>query len=275
MMILDAHNHFWNFDPVRDAWITEDMSVIRKDFLPSDFRAVLDENGVQGSVAVQADQSLEETDFLLSLAEQHDWIRGVVGWIDLQSEKVGEQILQYQDRTKLKGFRHIAQAEADDFLIQPQFMRGIEALSRTRFTYDILVFPRQLPAAISLVQKFPEQMFVLDHLAKPFIKDGKIKEWKQDIQALAKSENVYCKISGMVTEADWKSWKATDFRTYLDVVTDSFGTGRLLFGSDYPVCLLAADYDQVLDIVQDYISSFSAEEQVQILAKNALEFYNL
>ena len=274
-MTIDAHNHFWVFDPVRDSWITEDMLAIRRDFLPQDFKSILDQNGIQGTVAVQADQSLAETLFLLQLASEYDWIKGVVGWVDFQSDDVFAQIQQFIDEPKLKGFRHIAQAEGNDFLVSPPFLQGIAALNKTDYTYDILIYPPQLPAAIKLVRQFPAQKFVLDHIAKPYIKEGKLKSWKADIKALAKYENVYGKISGMITEADWKTWTEEDLIPYIDVVVEAFGTDRLMYGSDFPVCLVAASYGQVLGIVEKYFSTFSEDEQDKIFGLNAIEFYNL
>ena len=275
MIKIDAHNHFWKFDPVRDSWINEEMKVLRKDFLPDDFYSILEANEINGSVAVQADQSLDETRFLLNQAKKNDWIKGVIGWIDLQSEFLENDLVQLEGEQKLKGFRHIAQAEANDFLISNRFLKGLQTLSKTDYTYDILVFPPQLPAAIELVRKFPTQKFIVDHLAKPYINKGLIKEWKQNIVELARAENVYCKISGMITEADWGNWKQTDFHPYLDVVTETFGTKRLMFGSDYPVCLLAGSYGQVLEIVKDYFESFSESEKEDIFGLNAIKFYNL
>lgn len=274
--MIDAHQHFWNFDPIRDAWITEDMGVIRKDFLPADLAPVLQANGITGCVAVQADQSEAETDFLLQLATENPFIKGVVGWVDLKATNVQERLAHYAQFPLLKGIRHIVQGEPDrNFLLREDFGRGIAALAEFGLTYDILIYPHQLPAAVEFVKKFPDQPMVLDHLAKPDFETGELKGWEQHIRALGKQQHVYCKISGMVTEADILHWKKEDFTPFLDVALEAFGPQRLMFGSDWPVCLLAADYAQVKDIVTDYISRLSAAEQAQIMGGNAIEFYKL
>jgi L-fuconolactonase len=274
-MKIDAHQHFWVYDRVRDSWIDDTMEVIRKDFLPSDLAPIYKKNGIDGCVAVQADQSEKETMFLLEQANGNPFIKGVVGWVDLLSENVEERLAYFSQNKKLKGIRHIVQAESNEFMLRTDFQNGIGKLQKYELTYDILVFPTQLPAAIKLVQKFSEQYFVLDHIGKPYIKEGKIKNWKRDIEILAKYPNVYCKISGMFTEADWKNWNEKDFLTYLDVVFDSFGVNRVLYGSDWPVCLLAASYKEQLKFLESYIKKFSALEREKIMGGNALEFYNL
>lgn len=275
-MKIDAHNHFWKYDPISHAWIDDSMSLLRRDFLPDEFTQILKENGIDGTVAVQADQSESETEFLLQLAEDNDLIRGVVGWLDLRSANLEERLNAFSNRKKLKGLRHIVQAEPDPkFMLTADFQQGLSKLDKFGLTYDILVFPTQLEATIETVRNFPNQPFVLDHLAKPYIKDGKINQWKANIQQLAASENTVCKLSGMVTEADWKNWKQSDFSPYLDVVVEAFGTHRLMFGSDWPVCKVAAAYEQVLDIVESYFADFSSLEKAQIFGGNAIHFYNL
>ena len=276
MKIIDAHQHFWKFDPVRDRWINDEMKVIQKDFLPADLEMLLKENAVDGTVVVQSDQSESENEFQLNNAEQHDFIKGVVGWVDLQSDEIDDKLARYKQFKKLKGFRHVLQGEAQrDLMLQPAFQRGIDLLSKFGFTYDLLILPDQLRYAKQLAANFPRQKFVLDHLAKPGIKSGEINEWKKDIAALASHENVYCKISGMVTEADWKQWKKNDFQPYLDVVVNAFGAKRIMFGSDWPVCLVAASYKEMKEIVDDYFSSFSQSEQDAFFGATAIEFYNL
>lgn len=273
-MIIDAHQHFWHFDPVRDAWIDDSMKVLQRDFLPVDLKPDLDANGVSGCVAVQADQSEAETHFLLQLAEKQDFIKNVVGWVDLQAENVTERLDYFYQFGKLAGFRHIVQSEQDvNFLLRKNFCRGIAALERHDFTYDILVFPHQLGAVLEFVRRFPRQKFVIDHLAKPYIKDGYFDGWALLMREIAKAENVFCKISGMVTEANWQQWQYADFVPYLDVVTDSFGTDRLMFGSDWPVCLVAGSYGQVIGIVRQYFENFSSEEKTKVFGLNALRFY--
>jgi L-fuconolactonase len=275
-MKIDAHQHFWKYHPVKDAWITDDMKAIQKDFLPADLARHLYANEFDGCIAVQADQSEQETEFLLELSRQNDFIKGVVGWIDLQNEKVQARLGHFATYRKLKGFRHIVQAETDDqFLLRESFCRGIALLGNYRFTYDLLIKPHQLKSAIRFVQKFPNQMFVVDHLAKPFIKDKVIDEWKKDMQHLAQYENVSCKISAMVTEADWKNWKVADFKPFIDCIIEFFGTDRVMFGSDWPVCLVAATYDQVCEIVEKNTSHLSANEKKLLWGVNAAKFYDL
>ena len=275
-MKIDAHQHFWNFDPVRDSWITDDMKVIQKDFLPNDLEPVLEKNGFTGCVAVQADQSEHETLFLLKLAEQHEFIKGVVGWIDFRNQNVQSNLGEFSKFKKLKGFRHIVQAEKDDnFLLGEEFMRGITLLGNYRFTYDILIKPHQLGSTIKFVEKFPNQFFVIDHLAKPFIKDKIMSDWKQQMQVLSQFENVSCKISGMVTEADWENWMTIHFKPYIDHVIDCFGTDRVMFGSDWPVCLVAATYEQVCEVVEKNTSHLSNAEKKSLWGSNAQKFYDL
>ena len=276
MLRIDSHQHFWKFDPVKYDWITEEMSVIKKDFLPGDLKPVLQKNNFDGCVTVQVEQTEKENDFLLNIAERNDFIGGIVGWVDLQSKNIEDRLVYYKQFQKLKGFRHILQGEKKrDLMLSPEFKKGISYLAKYDFTYDILIFPDQLMFARDLVNEFPEQKFVIDHLAKPYIKDGKIEEWKKDIETIGAFENVSCKISGMVTEADWKKWNTKDFFPYLDVVVNSFGPNRIMYGSDWPVCLVAASYDQALGIVQKYFSSFSKDEQDAFFGGNAIKFYNL
>lgn len=272
---IDSHQHFWKYSPIRDSWITEEMKVIQRDFLPQHLAQLLQENQIDGCVSVQADQSEEETQFLLTLAGQNDFIKGVVGWVDLKSKKIRERLSCYSAFPKLKGFRHVVQGEKDDFLRDKDFLAGIGALRDFSFTYDILVYSRQLEEVIQFVRKFPDQKFVMDHIAKPSIKDREFTHWSKKMTALAAFENVSCKLSGMVTETDWKNWKQDDFNTYLDHVFECFGTHRIMYGSDWPVCLVAASYRQQLNIVQNYISKLSAPEKESVMGGNAIRFYNL
>jgi L-fuconolactonase len=273
---IDAHQHFWNYDPVRDSWITEDMQVIRRNFLPGDLQPLLKENNMDGCVSVQADQSENETKFLLKLAEEKSFIKAVVGWVDLGAEDISERLQLLSHFKLLKGFRHILQGEKQrDFMLRPDFCNGIRALKKFEFTYDILVFPDQLRDTIEFVEKFPDQKFVIDHIAKPGIKNKEITGWQKEIQMIAAKQNVYCKISGLVTEADLKNWSDEDFHPYLDVVVEAFGTGRIMFGSDWPVCLLGGSYAEVVGIVKNYFSSFTKTEQDKFFGLNAIEFYNL
>jgi L-fuconolactonase len=275
-MVIDAHQHFWRFDPVRDSWITDEMSVIRRDFLPGDLEPELDACGVDATIAVQADQSEAETEFLLGLAEGNRRIAGVVGWVDLRADDVEARLEHFSRFRKLRGVRHVAQAEADDrFLVRSEFVRGVGKLKEFGLTYDILIYPRQLPAAIELVGKLPEQRFVLDHLAKPEIKAKGIASWASQMRRAAANPNLHCKLSGMVTEADWKSWKSADLVPYLDVVFEAFGPRRLMFGSDWPVCLCAATYSQVMRTVEAYVDRFFPQAKPAIFGANASAFYGL
>jgi len=275
-MTVDAHQHFWYYNKQKHAWINNEMSLLKRNFLPADLQEVYQLNGIDSCVAVQADQSETETDFLLELAEEYDFIKGVVGWVDLRSEKVEERLAHYAQYTKLKGFRHVLQDESDpEFMLGRHFSEGLSLLAKYNFTYDFLIFPTQLEAAIKTVQNLANQKFVLDHIAKPYIKAGKIENWGKYIRELASYPNVYCKISGMVTEADWKNWKQEDFIPYLDVIFDAFGTNRILFGSDWPVCLLGGKYSRVKGIIEQYMSNYPEEEYAKIFGQNAVDFYNL
>jgi L-fuconolactonase len=275
-MKIDSHQHFWKFDPVRDSWIDESMAVIQRDFFPGDLEPILKKNNIDGCVAVQADQSEAETDFLLRLADEHAFVKGVVGWIDLRSVNVDSRLEYYSQFDKLKGFRHVLQGETDRALmLNPTFMRSIKALGKYDLTYDILIYPDQLNFANSLVKLLPEQKFVIDHIAKPPIKNKGFKDWARDMKALAGLENLYCKVSGMVTEADWQKWQIEDFEPYLHVVFETFGTKRLMFGSDWPVCNVAGGYDKVVGIVQHYSAQLSADEKADFWGGNAVRFYGL
>jgi L-fuconolactonase len=274
-MRIDAHQHFWHYDPVRDDWITEEMSVLQSDFLPGDLEAEFVEQGIDGSVAVQADQSEDETRFLLQLAERHPFIRGIVGWVDLRAADLPSRLEHFCQFERFRGVRHIVQAEPDDFLERDDVVRGIGTLGHFGLTYDILVYPRQLSAALALVDKLPEQPFVVDHLAKPAIRDGELEPWATQMSELASHPNVWCKISGLVTEADWSRWRAEDIHPYLDVVFETFGFDRLMFGSDWPVCLLAASYRQVAQLIDDYVAGLSAATREKLFGRNALRFYGL
>lgn len=273
---IDSHQHFWKYDAVRDSWITGEMSAIQKDFLPHDLQPLLQQNGLEGCVLVQSDQSEEHNDFLLEQARGNDFIKGIVGWVDLRAENVAERLAYYKQFNIIKGFRHVLQAEEDRALmLKPEFMRGIATLQPFNFTYDILIYADQLKYVPEFVAAFPQQKFVIDHVAKPNIKAQRIDELTIDMMAAAVHENVSCKISGMVTEADWKNWKKEDFTPYIDVVCEAFGPDRIMFGSDWPVCLVAASYEEMMSIVSEYFSSFTANERELFFGKNAIQFYNL
>lgn len=274
-MIIDSHQHFWKYDPVRDSWINGAMKIIQRDFLPSDLKPILTENNVDGCIAVQADQSETETTFLLNLATHNNFIKGVVGWVDLCDNNLKKRLEHFAQNKLFKGVRHILQAEKEDFILDQAFMDGIGELAALNLTYDLLVFPNQLKNSTKLVSKFSNQKFVVDHIAKPPIKSGEINDWKAAITTLAKNPNVYCKLSGLTTEANWSSWNISDFTPYIDVVFEAFGTDRLMFGSDWPVCLLAGSYSKNKDIITSYIKQLSPTEQAQVMGLNAMDFYNL
>ena len=275
-MNIDAHQHFWIYNQKDFAWIDESMAVIRRNFLPDDLQPELKANAFDGSVVVQTCQTLEETRWLLELAERNPSILGVVGWADLRSPDIQSQLTSLTRNPKLVGLRHIVQSEPDDrFLLRPDFLRGISALEEFGLAYDILIYPKHLPAAIEVVQRFPRQRFVLDHLAKPPIKSGEISSWAKGIRALAASPNVFCKLSGLVTEADWQHWTPEHITPYLDVAFESFGPARLMIGSDWPVCLVAATYTRALKVVTDYVSRLSPDSQDAVLGGNAARFWRL
>ncbi|HEX4283839.1 MAG TPA: amidohydrolase family protein [Terracidiphilus sp.] len=274
MLRLDSHQHFWKYSSADYGWIDDAMLVLKRDFLPADLVSLLKKNGLDGSIAVQARQSLEETRWLLDLARENDFIRGVVGWVDLRSPQLNDRLDEFAGDTKLVGVRHVVQDEPDDqFMLQPEFRHGIAQLARYGLVYDLLLHPRHLPIAVELVREFPAQSFVLDHIAKPPIAAGTLETWSRDIRALAQFPNVACKLSGMVTEARWHAWKQDDFTPYLDVVAESFGPSRLMIGSDWPVCTLSADYETTMQIVRDRIAGLSAEDQDAILGGNCARIY--
>lgn len=275
MRVIDSHQHFWKYEPEKHGWIDEEMKAIRRDFLPEELTLVYKEQGVEGSVVVEADQTETETDFLLEQAAAYSFIKGIVGYTDLRAENVAERLEYFSHFPLVKGFRHVLQSQDPSFMLQPAFLNGTGLLKNYGFTYDILVFPRHLEAVKELVRLNPDQPFVLDHIAKPYIKAGALKEWAAEMKALAAFPNLFCKISGLVTEADYRNWTATQFTPYLDVVVEAFGPKRIMFGSDWPVCLVAARYEQVLTLVKNYFATFSADEQADFFAGNACRFYHL
>jgi L-fuconolactonase len=275
-MKLDAHQHFWQYDPIEYDWIDDNMQAIAKDFLPSNLAPQLHNNNMDGCIAVQARQSEEETNFLIELADKHPVIKGVVGWVDLRDENIEERLNHYAKFKAVKGFRHVLQGEPDlDFMLQPAFLRGITALKIHNFVYDILIFPKQLPNACKLVALFPEQTFVLDHIAKPDINNGDTATWEKDIKALSAYPNVYCKISGMVTEADWSKPEPEVFTKYIHHVLECFGTKRVMFGSDWPVCQVAASYDRVVAIVEHNTRHLSEVEKKMLWGETCAQVYKV
>ena len=275
-MRIDAHQHFWNYTAAEYPWIGAGMERLARDFGPADLAAVAGPSGVTGSVAVQARQSLEETCWLLGLADESPCIKGVVGWVDLRSERVAEELAVFAEHEKFVGVRHVVQDEPDPrFLLGDAFMRGLRQLRAFGLVYDLLLYPPQLPAAVELAGLLPEQPFVLDHLAKPRIESGEIAEWRRDVEALAAHKNVACKLSGLVTEAAWRRWKRDDFTPYLDVALAAFGPERLMFGSDWPVCLLSGEYAEVVGIIEEFIASLASAEQSLIWGDTARRVYRL
>ncbi|WP_321286007.1 amidohydrolase family protein [uncultured Sunxiuqinia sp.] len=275
-MIIDTHHHLWNYDPVEFDWIDDDMATIRRSFLPEDLKATIDSTGVSGVVTVQARQIVEETEWLLSLAAQNDFMKGIVGWLPLAADNVSELLQKYSENKWLKGVRHVVQGEPDpEFILGEAFNRGISLLKDYQLVYDILILEHQLPNTIKFVDQHPDQVFVLDHIAKPKIKLNEIEPWAKNMKELAKRENVSCKISGMVTEADFKKWNPEQLQPYFAVVLDAFGPSRLMYGSDWPVCLVATKYSDWLQLVKQVLLSCSDTEKEQIYYKNAVETYQL
>ena len=275
MMKIDAHQHFWTYDPETFAWISDDMAGIRRSFQPEHLKPVLDYHEFDGCVFVQVNQTEEETLHFHEVALQNPFIKGVVGWTDLFSAQLEENLERYAGMEKVKGFRHIVQGEPVGFMQNPRFVEGVQKLAQFNFTYDILVFPKQLKDAVFIARACPDTRFVLDHMAKPLIKEGKVTQWANYIKELAAHPNVACKVSGLVTEADYRRWKKEDFYIYLDMALNAFGTDRLLYGSDWPVCLVAATYEEQLDIVESYFSELSAGEKAAIFGENATRIYGL
>jgi L-fuconolactonase len=269
-MRIDAHQHFWHYEPAQYPWIDDTMATLRRDYLPADLGPELAQAGIDATIAVQACQTVAETEWLLELAATHPFIAGVVGWVDLRSESVPDVLARLSGHSKLAGIRHIVQSEADDrFLLRPDFCRGIAALRAFDLPYDILIYPRHLPVAVDFVARFDDQPFVLDHLAKPEIRSGAIETWARDLARLAAAPNVCCKLSGLVTEADWNRWTPDQILPYLDVAFDCFGADRLIAGSDWPVCTVAADYRRTMTLVTDYLERRSASDREAVLGGNA------
>ena len=275
-MSIDTHQHFWKYNAVQYPWMGESMTSLRRDYLPSHLAPLLKAASIDGTVSVQARQMVEESYWLLELADQNPFIKGVVGWVDLRIPKVAEQLEKLARYPKLRGVRHVVHDEPDDrFMMREDFRRGLKELKKYKLTYDLLLFPRHLPIACELLKLFPEQPFVLDHIAKPLIKERKMEPWRTDLRRLAKFTNVHCKVSGMVTEADWAHWKRRDFTPYLDVVFESFGTKRIMIGSDWPVCTLAGTYSGVMQIAANYVQRLSSDERTDVWSENAKRFYGL
>ena len=269
-MKIDAHHHFWRYDPVQYDWIGEDMGALRRDFLPEHLEQEIRAAGIDGVVSVQARQSLEETAALAEFARRHDFIKGFVGWVPLVSPDVTRDLEAFAGEPKFRGVRHVLQGEADDrYMLRADFNAGIRALGRFGLVYDVLIFERHLPQTIDFVRAHPAQTFVLDHLAKPRVKDGSFDDWRKNLRELSRHENVFCKLSGLVTEAHWQDWTEDGLRPYADAVLEAFGARRTLFGSDWPVCLVACGYGRWVQVVRDFARALSADEQAELFGGTA------
>ena len=274
-MKIDAHQHFWQYDPVKGAWITDEMQVIRQDFMPGDLKPLLDSHDIDGCVAVQADQSERENEFLLELTEQNTWIKGVVGWLDLKADDLTDRMEHYQQYDSFKGVRHILQAEPEGFMTDPKFIKGVAQIGASGMTYDILTTENQLEEAIDFVKALPEMPLVIDHISKPNIAQASYDHWAKHMLKLSEFQHVNVKISGMITEADWKEWRVKDIKPYVDFCLENFGPERLMYGSDWPVCLIAGEYDQVIYAIKACLAELSISEQEAIYGKTASLFYKL
>ena len=276
MLKIDTHQHFWQYHPAKQGWINDEMTAIQHDFMPADLLPILKENGINGCIAIQVDENEAENDFLLQLANENDFIKGIVGWVDFLADDIYDKVAYYNDFKIMKGFRYILQNKKQrDLIISNQFIRGVFAMNNYDLVYELLVFPDQLRYVEQFVKHFPEQVFVLNHLGKPLIKSGEIRLWKEMFVALSKHENVYCKISGMVTEANWNNWNYADLQPYMDVVFSSFGIDRVMFGSDWPVCNLAGNYQKVMSVPEQWVSKLSFNEQQKFWSGNAIKCYQL
>jgi len=272
---VDAHHHFWRYDPVEYSWIDDAMAPLRRDFLPEDLQAALRSGGVDAAVSVQARQSVEETGWLLSMAERHPFLAGVVGWVPLADAAVGKDIERFAARPKLKAVRHVLQGEPSEYMLRDDFNRGVSLLWKHGLAYDVLIYERQLPQAIEFVDRHPGGRFVLDHVAKPRIRENVLEPWRANLRRLAERPNVWCKVSGMVTEADYRAWTEEQLQPYLEAALEAFGPRRLMFGSDWPVCLAACAYDRWCGIVRRFASRLSKDERERVLGGTAREAYRL
>ena len=273
---IDAHHHLWRYTPEEYGWIDESMQALQRDFLPADLKAALATAGIDGTIAVQARQTLDETRWLLDLADGCDAIRGVVGWADIAGEEFPACMEEFDGRAKLKGLRHVIQGEKDEhYILREDFNSGIRTMAGSGLVYEILIYDRHLADTIYFVDDHPDQPFVLDHMAKPLIAAGALEPWASSMMELGLRENVWCKVSGMVTEADWKTWTPEKLKPYLDVAVEAFGPERLMAGSDWPVCLVASGYTQWWNVLRDYFAPFSETERAQVFGGTAVEVYGL
>ena len=275
-MIIDSHQHFWQPGRFDYPWMNSSLGVLYRDYLPDQLEPILAQNGVSKTVLVQASNSMEESRWLLQLAADYPFIAGVVGWVDLMADDVDRQLDELTALPKFKGVRHLVESEpADDWLVQPQVLRGLKRLSTYGVAYDLLVHTRHLKHIQKVVDACPGLKLVIDHMGKPPIASGEIETWRQELRQVAANEQINCKLSGLVTEANWTSWTTSDLRPYVDCALELFGSSRLLFGSDHPVCLLAASYERVLECFRELLNELSGDEQVKIFGGNAAQFYGL
>ena len=274
-MVIDSHVHFWKYNKEEYPWIDRNMKILQKDYLPTELESTLKRNNVDGCIAVEAATAEVETRFLAELANTHPIIKGVVGWTDLKANDAEKKLSGLKEYSSVIGIRHIVQSEPDDFLYDEKFRAGVSLLQSFGYTYDLLIYPRQLNAAVDFVKAFPEQTIIIDHCAKPNIKNKELEQWRKGITDLAMFPNVSCKLSGLITEAEWKEWSPADFYPYLDVVFESFGTERLMFGSDWPVMLLSGLYVQWKSLLEKYMEKFLPEEKDDVFGLNALRIYGI
>jgi L-fuconolactonase len=273
-MKIDAHHHFWIYDPAQYGWIGQEA--LRRNFLPADLQAEIADAGVDGVVSVQARQTLEETRWLLEFAARHAFIRGVVGWVPLSAPDLRDELARLASQPKLKAVRHVLQGERDDqYVARPDFNAGVAALREFNLAYDILIYERHLPQTVGFVDRHPRQTFVVDHIAKPRIREKVVSPWREQIRELARRPNVYCKLSGLVTEADARAWTPEQLRPYAETVLEAFGPRRVMFGSDWPVCLAACTYRRWHDVAAEFLSRLSATEQARVWGGTATEAYRL
>ena len=275
-MRIDAHQHFWKYAPTTHGWINDEMAVIRRDFLPNDLETILSKHHIDGTIAVQADESIQETEFLLSLSDKHDFIKAVVGWIDLRSHQAIDQMMQFKQYKKLAGFRCIMQGQSDEAYFNNEiFKKNLALLKDFDYTYDLLVYHHQLTSLLKFIEEIPENRLMLDHIGKPDIKEKNYSKWKENIFELAVHPGIYCKLSGMITEANYSTWTYDDLVPYMDAVGEAFGIDRICFGSDWPVCLVAGDYDKMIGVVEKWASQLNQHDYNQLFGLNTSKFYNI
>lgn len=274
-MKVDAHIHFWQYEKEQHAWITREMKALRHDHLPEHIQTSLRRNGIDACIAVESSASELDTHFLVELARTHTMIQGVVGWVDLLAENLEERLAYFSQYPIIKGWRYRLEDREDGFLKDPRLRKGLSLLQANNYRFDLFVGHRQLKETIGLVSDFPEIVFILDHAGKPDIRNRDLQSWSALIRELAQSQNLYCKLSGLLTLAQWKDWSAAEFYPYLDVLFKHFGTQRLLFGSDWPILTLSGIYVQWISLLEKYMENLSTEEREAVMGGNAEREYGL